>query len=153
MQPKPPSPPNVQPPAPPRPGFSTGPGVIIGLIGLFAFIYLMDHTGKGDWAVFGGVDRHVSAQDFHGAQCTAVFGACKIDLRDAQIQGWEAVLETHALFGGVEILVPEDWEVVNHSVAIFGGFGDRRRHSPTGPDAKTLILEGAAVFGGINIKD
>jgi hypothetical protein len=126
---------------------------MIGLIALFAFVYLMDHIGTGDWAVFGGVDRRISAQDFHGAQCTAIFGACKIDLRDAQIQGREAVLETQAVFGGVEILVPEDWEVVNHGLSIFGGFSDRRRHSPSGPETKTLVLNGAAIFGGVEVKN
>jgi hypothetical protein len=152
MQPQPPSAPNV--PSPPsRPGFSAGPGVVIGLIALVAFVYVMDHVGKGETAVFGGVERHISAQDFHGAQCTAVFGACKIDLRDAQMQGNEATLETYAVFGGVEIRIPEDWEVVNRSTAIFGGIGDQRRHAPTGPDTKTLILEGAAVFGGVQIKN
>ena len=152
MQPQPPSAPNV--PSPPsRPGFTAGPGVVIGLIALFAVIYVTDHIGKGETAVFGGVERRISAQDFRGAQCTAVFGACKIDLRDAQMQGKEATLETYAVFGGIELRIPEDWEVVNRSTAIFGGIGDQRRHSPTGPDAKTLILEGAAVFGGVQIKD
>jgi len=151
MQPKPPSAPNV--PAPPRPGFSTGPGVIIGLIALFAFIYLVDHVGKGETAVFGGVERHISAQDFRGAQCTAVFGECKIDLRDAQILGKEATVETYAVFGGVEVRVPEDWEVINRGTAVFGGMEDKRRHAPSGPDTKTLILQGAAVFGGVQIKD
>ena len=152
MQPQPPSAPNV--PSPPsRPGFTAGPGVVIGLIALFAFIYVTDHIGKGEAAVFSGVERHISAQDFRGAQCTAIFGACKIDLRDAQMQGREATLETYAVFGGIELRIPEDWEVVNRSTAIFGGIGDQRRHSPTGPDAKTLILEGAAVFGGVQIKN
>jgi len=152
MQPQPPSAPNV-PSAPARPGFSNGPGVVIGLIALFAVIYVTDHIGKGEAAVFSGVERHISAQDFRGAQCTAIFGACKIDLRDAQMQGREATLETYAVFGGIELRIPEDWEVVNRSTAIFGGIGDQRRHSPTGPDAKTLILEGAAVFGGVQIKN
>jgi predicted membrane protein len=120
---------------------------------LFAFIYLVDHGSKGEAAVFGGVDRHIAALDFHGAQCTAVFGGCKIDLRDAQIQGREAVLETYAIFGGVEIRVPDDWEVVNRNMTIFGGVSDHRRQSPRGPDTKTLILEGATVFGGTNVRN
>jgi len=151
MQPKPPSAPNV--PSPPRPRFSTGPGFIVGLIALVGVFYLIDHVGKGEAAVFGGVERHISAQDFRGTQCIAVFGACKIDLRDAQILGKEATLETYAVFGGVEIRVPEDWEVINRGTAVFGGMGDQRRHVPTGPDSKTLILEGAAVFGGVEVKN
>jgi hypothetical protein len=123
------------------------------LIALLAFIYLVDHSNGGDVAVFGGVDRHIPAQDFHHAQCTAVFGSCKIDLRDAQIAGREAVLETYAVFGGVEIRIPEEWQVVNNGIAVFGGVGDHRRHPPKGPGTKTLVLDGAAVFGGVEVKD
>jgi predicted membrane protein len=125
---------------------------VIGVIALLAFIHLMD-SGEGQTAIFGGVDRHISAQDFHGAQCTAIFGGCKIDLRDAQIQGNEAVLETYAIFGGVEIRVPRDWEVVNRSVAIFGGTRDHRPGSRSGSDAKTLVLKGATIFGGVSVRD
>jgi len=150
MQPNSPGTPSSSPAA--KPWFS-GPGVIVALIALLAFVYVMDHAGRGETAVFGGVDRHISAQDFRGTQCTAVFGACKIDLRDAQIQGREAVLETYAIFGGVEIRVPQDWEVVNRSIAVFGGIDDHRREPPSGPGTKTLILNGAAVFGGVTVKD
>jgi hypothetical protein len=150
MQPNPPRAPS--PATAPQPRSFAGPGMV-GVIALLAVVYLVDHAGQGEAAVFGGVDRHISAQDFHGARCTAVFGACKIDLRDAQMQGREAVVEAYAVFGGVEIRVPEDWEVVNHSFALFGGTGDKRRHSPRGPDSKTLILEGAAIFGGVEVKN
>lgn len=150
MQPTPPSPPNQ--PAVPRPRSSSGPGILFGVIVLLAVVYLVDHAGKGEAALFGGVDRHISAQDFRGAQCIAVFGACKIDLRDAQIQGREAVVEAIAIFGGVEVRVPEDWEVVNHGFAIFGGMGDQKRHFPGG-STKTLILQGASIFGGVEVKN
>lgn len=136
-----------------KPRSSVGPGALAGVIILLAFLYLMDRGSRGEAAVFGGVDRHISAQDFHGAQCTAVFGECKIDLRDAQIQGREAVLETYALFGGVEIRVPQDWVVLNHGVVLFGGTDDRSRQPPSGPDTKTLILEGATVFGGVKVQN
>ena len=58
MQPTPPSAPN--PSAAPPPRSSVGPGLIVGLLVLFAFVYLMDHASKGEAAVFGGVDRHIS---------------------------------------------------------------------------------------------
>ena len=151
MQPTPPGAPN--PPAVPRPRYSSGPGILFGVLALLAVVYLVDHAGKGEVAVFSSADRHISARDFRGAQCFALFGSCKIDLRDAQIQIGKAVLDAYAVFGGVEVLVPEDWEVVNHSVAIFGGLGDHRRHPPGGSDTKTLIIEGVAVFGGLEVKN
>ena len=151
MQPTPPSAPNRSAAPPPR--SSGGSGLVFGLLALLAFVYVMDHAGKGEAAVFSGVDRHIAGTDFHGAQCTAVFGGCKIDLRDAQIQGREAVLETYAIFGGVEIRVPDDWEVVNHGVVLFGGMDDHRRRPIKGPDTKTLILNGATIFGGTSVKN
>ena len=150
MQPNSPSVPRP-PAAAPRPGSSIGSGFIVGILVLFALIYLFDHAGSGEVAVFGGVDRRIATQDFRRAGCTAIFGGCKIDLRDAQMQGSEAVLDTYAIFGGVEVRVPEDWEVVNRGVAILGGISEHRRHS--GSASKTLYVQGAAVFGGVEVKD
>ena len=140
-----------QPSLNPRPSF--GSGILVGVIVLLAFVYLADHASQGEAALFGGVDRPISEPDFHGAQCTAVFGGCKIDLRDAQIQGRDAVLDTYAIFGGVEIRVPDDWEVVNRNLTIFGGVNDHTRRSSTGPATKTLILHGATIFGGTAVKN
>jgi len=144
--------PNPQSPAP-RPRFSVGPGAIIGVVVLLAGVYMLDHAGTGDVAVFSSVDRRISTPGFQGGQCTAIFGSCKYDLRDAQMQGREAVLTSYALFGGVEVLVPDDWEVVSRGFAVFGSVGDRTRHPSTSPDKKTLILDGAAVFGSVQAKN
>jgi hypothetical protein len=152
MQPGPPSAPN-SPYGTPKPRNSSGSGAIFGVIVLLAVVYLVDHATKGEAGVFSAVDRHISAQDFHNAQCIAVFGACKIDLRDAQIQGREAVVDAFAIFGGVEIWVPEDWVVVSRGVTLFGGNNDQRRHAPGGANAKTLILQGATIFGGTAVRN
>ena len=153
MQPNPPSAPNRYGPPPVHrpPGSNTG--LAFGILALLAFIYLVDHATKGEAAVFGGIDRHIAAQDFHGSQCTAIFGGCKIDLRDAQIQGSEAVMSTYAIFGGVEIRVPDDWEVVNRNTSIFGGVNDHTRQSSSGRGGKTLILDGVTIFGGTEVKN
>ena len=137
--------------AAPRPGSSLGSGFVVGILVLFALVYLFDHAGSGEVAVFGGVDRRITSQDFRRTGCTAIFGGCKIDLRDAQMQGEEATLDTYAIFGGVEVRVPEDWEVVNRGVAILGGVSEQRRHSGSG--SKTLYVQGAALFGGVTVKN
>lgn len=151
MQPNPPTAPNRYGPPPPRHSGNTG--VVFGVLALLAFIYLVDHGTKGEAAVFGGVDRHIAAQDFHEGQCTAVFGGCKIDLRDAQIQGSEATMSTYAIFGGVEIRVPDDWEIVIHNTSIFGGVADHTRQPSRGPGTKTLVLDGVTIFGGTSVKN
>ncbi|MBV9746870.1 MAG: hypothetical protein JO099_24170, partial [Acidobacteriia bacterium] len=88
-------------------------------------------------------------QDFEKIRVVAVFGAFELDLRDAGMKGDVAVVDATAVFGGVEIIVPEDWQVVPRGSGVFGGFSDETR-SPEQP-TKRLIITGAGVFGGVVI--
>ena len=58
-------------------------------------------------------------------------GGCEIDLRHASMpEGRAAVLDTFAFWGGIEIRVPEDWEVVSQGIAVLGGFVNNARSQP-----------------------
>src|SRR5262249_15342660 len=46
--------------------------------------------------IFGGGDRQVNTQKFQGARLMAVFGGYKVDLRRADFEGAQAVLEASA---------------------------------------------------------
>jgi predicted membrane protein len=115
-------------------------------------------TGNPDvsaWVVFSGVKRKVDSQDFKGGDVVAVFGGVNIDLRNAAIAGERAVLDLNLLFGGVDIRVPETWNVVMKGVAIFGAFEDKTTHPKPDPNVKTqeLVITGAAMFAGVNAKN
>ena len=114
-------------------------------------------TTLNEVAIFGGVERRITSPDFRGGYVHAVFGGVELDLRDAKMQESEAHLEINAVFGGVEIRVPEDWQIVSRGQAIFGGFVDETRNyrpeNSAEPKRKALILTGAAVFGGVEIKN
>ncbi len=105
----------------------------------------------GMWAIFSGFKRRIDAQDFKGGEIVAVFGGVHIDLRHAAIAGERAVIDINALFGGVDIRVPETWSVVMKGVGIFGAFEDKTIHQK--PDANTkspeLVITGTGVFAGI----
>jgi len=104
--------------------------------------------------IFGGGKRVVSAADFQGGTIQAIFGGLEIDLRHAGIAGESATLDVSAVFGGVEIKIPQSWNAVVEGVGIFGGYADETMHpdsSVTG--VKSLILKGAAVFGGVEVKN
>ena len=66
-----------------------------------------------------------------------------------------AVIALNAIFGGAEIRIPENWELVMRGAGIFGGYSDETVHpnSTEFPNPKRLVLKGAAVFGGINVKN
>lgn len=103
-------------------------------------------------AVLGGAKTVSRSPAFRGGQAMAALGGCEIDLRQASMpEGGEAVLDAFAFWGGVEIKVPEDWEVVNRVSAILGGVDNKTRPLPN--CSRRLILTGTAIMGGIEVKN
>lgn len=116
-------------------------------------------TGPGalnEMAVFSGIEKRITGKNFSGGRMVAIFGGIEIDLWQAEMEGDEAVLQIDAIFGGVEIRVPDTWMVASHGQGVFGGYNDSTRLRPaTDPSQpkKTLILRGAAIFGGVEIRN
>jgi predicted membrane protein len=106
-----------------------------------------------EFSVFGGSKRSVVAQDFRGGKVAVIFGGIALDLTGAAMAEDVAVLHVSAIYGGVGIKVPPTWSVEAHGVGIFGGFGDHSIHPPAVPGMKRLIVKGAALFGGVGIKN
>src|SRR4030095_7747704 len=103
--------------------------------------------------IFSGTKKVVLSKNFKGGEIVSVFGGCEIDLTQADMSS-PADLEVTAIFGGATLIVPSNW-AIKHSetVTIFGGIGDKRRIAPSpDPPAKTLILRGTMIFGGMEIK-
>ncbi|MET0355574.1 MAG: DUF5668 domain-containing protein [Cellvibrio sp.] len=101
-------------------------------------------------AIMGGNKTVNSSKDFKGGEVTAIMGGVDLDLRDASIET-EAVLNVWATWGGIEIKIPRDWEVVNRGMAILGGIEDKSL--PTPGTTKRLIITGTAIMGGVVIKN
>ena len=78
-------------------------------------------------------------------------GGCEIDLRQASIDG-EAVIDVFALWGGIEIRVPEDWTVVSRVMPILGGVEDKTRPPQTAA-GKRLVVRGFVVMAGVEMKN
>jgi predicted membrane protein len=108
-----------------------------------------------EWAVFGGSRRRVDSQDFQGGEAFAMFGGVEIDLRRAGMTREEVVIEINALFGGVEVRVPETWSVTVRGSGIFGGYEDETLDTRLTPEGKQprLIVNGFAIFGGVTVKN
>lgn len=101
------------------------------------------------FAAFGEQNVTKSGEKFEKANLNAIFGAVKLDLREAKLEK-ETVIGAWAIFGGIEILVPKDCIVKVKGTPIFGGISNERKNNE---DAKkTIYIEGYAVFGGIEIK-
>ena len=84
-----------------------------------------------------------------------MFGGVELDLRKAASTRDEIIVEINAIFGGVEVRVPETWSVTVRGSGIFGGYEDETMDTRATPDGKQphLIVNGFAVFGGVSIKN
>lgn len=104
--------------------------------------------------VFSGAKRRLETQEFEGGEALAIFGGIELDLRKADTKSDHVFIEANAIFGGIEIRVPEHWRVTLRGTGIFGGYSDETIQ-PVGGDVKRpeLIVTGAAIFGGVSLKN
>lgn len=103
-------------------------------------------------AVFGGSHQIVYSKNFRGGDITAVFGGADINMTQSDFADTVS-LDVTAVFGGIKLVVPQNWAIKSNVTALFGSVEDKRSHiMPNGEIQKTLILDGTAMFGGIEIR-
>lgn len=104
------------------------------------------------FAVLGGVRRVSSSQNFRGGSAGAIMGGCEIDLLQAAIaDGGEAVIDVFAMWGGVEIAVPQGWSVSVQGFPLLGAFEDHTL-PPVGGSNQRLVIRGLVIMGGVDVK-
>jgi hypothetical protein len=98
--------------------------------------------------IFSGTQRRLDSENFNGGKIVAVFGGADLDLSGAKTKKKIIEMELVAVFGGIKLKIPKNWEVVSEAVGILGGIDNK-----TSIDRKsaTLRISGAAVFGGVEI--
>jgi predicted membrane protein len=104
--------------------------------------------------VFSGGERQIVSQNFQGGKISAIFGGIELDLTKAKLTQGVSVLDIACVFGGATIIVPDDWYVTIEVTPVLGGFSDTRKLNPgrTVDPAKHLLIKGAVVFGGGEVK-
>ncbi len=107
-------------------------------------------SAKSDYsAVFSSNHVHVTDQ-FYYTNLSAVFGAIVLDLQDAVITG-DCEINASAVFGGIDIYLPQGVRVKINNVPVFGGVSNKYMQSAD-PTAPTVYLNSTCMFGGIDIK-
>ncbi|MDZ7849780.1 MAG: LiaF-related protein [Halodesulfurarchaeum sp.] len=104
-------------------------------------------------AIFGERNERVTSSQFASADLTALFGGYELDLRDAKVAGQQAQISAIAMFGGVDIIVPREWNVRLDVLPIFGGAEDERPRREEEHEGIDLVVTGFAAFGGISVND
>ena len=113
-----------------------------------------DFSGRDEslnvFAFMGGVRRNLTSATFRRGNATAIMGGVVIDMRQSSASGGESDIEVFAMWGGIEVMVPPDWQVVNEISPIMGGVEDKSAH--TQPVRHRLVLKGLVFMAGVEIK-
>ncbi len=105
---------------------------------------------KNVFAIFSGQNTTFNKEAFNGAELNAIFGAIKCDLTQAVIEQ-DCVINASAIFGGIDIIVPENVNIKIHSNSIFGGISNKKPQN-SDHNTVTVYVNGTAMFGGITIQ-
>ncbi|MET0566864.1 MAG: DUF5668 domain-containing protein [Acidimicrobiia bacterium] len=128
--------------------------ILVGLLVLFGR-GLGAKTEAGDrvnsFNVFSGSEIASHSKEFQGGNISAVFGGAEVDLRDT-VPAPGAELDVFAAFGGVDITVPQGWNVVTRGLPLFGGIENATAKEAVSADAPTLAVNATVLFGGLEIK-
>jgi predicted membrane protein len=103
------------------------------------------------FSFMGGSEHRNTSADFRGGDATAIFGSCKIDLRQAAMKSGTAVIDTFAMWGSVEIWVPRDWSISLNGMPILGSFEDKTNQVKDAPGPR-LVVRGVAIMGSVEVK-
>ena len=114
---------------------------------------LPDEGFVNETNIFSGSKHRVINQVFKGGKISNIFGGTEIDLTQATLAEGRTELMIECIFGGVTLLVPDDWKIVMNMNAVLGGFADKRLVVKESPNPnKILVISGSAIFGGGEVK-
>lgn len=101
-------------------------------------------------ATFSGQKAAFPGENVYGAEITAVFGGVDCDLRGSIISE-DIVVNVCAIFGGIDVFVPENVNVEICTTPVFGGVSNKVSR-PFTQGLPTVFINGTCVFGGVDVK-
>jgi predicted membrane protein len=115
-----------------------------------------DSTTGNDYihsnAVFGGADHIITSQNFKGGETMALFGGVELDLRGAKISPDGCKIHVTALFGGVEMIIPNNWNIILTGTPIFGAIQSKSYSSTDAKIGNDVYIHCTVAFGAVEIK-
>ena len=129
--------------------------LLISAAGLTLIVHTLragrDASRFRSFAVMAGNHVSIGSEAFRGGQAVAVMGGCEIDLDSVRTASGDATIDVLAFWGGIDIRVPRGWTVVDRVAPILGGFEDKTAGAL--PDGPRLVVRGAAIMGGVEVKN
>ncbi|WP_236246577.1 DUF1707 domain-containing protein [Streptomyces sp. CC210A] len=112
-----------------------------------------DGAGEGEKlvAVFSSHTRRGRRRIGPRTHAFALFGSVEIDLTEAVFTQRLITIQATAIFGSIEVRVPENISLRGNGTGVFGDF-DVRALEAADPEAPVVVVDGYAVFGSIEAK-
>lgn len=98
---------------------------------------------------FNGTSKYVHSQNLCYLSLQNEFSGMEIYFENAKLSPNGAIVEIKNNFGGIELFVPKDWNVIDNMNNFLAGTDVKSRKQIEG--APTLTLRGTNNFGGIDV--
>lgn len=110
-----------------------------------------ENASKNVTAVFTKQEIDYSDEELTTAKISAIFGGATCNLTNANIVNGSHI-DVMCIFGGADIIVPENVTIKNNMFCLFGGVDDKKDLKNVSEDNTVLYINGFCIFGGIDIK-
>jgi class 3 adenylate cyclase len=102
--------------------------------------------------IMGGGKRRGRYRLRGTTNAVAFWGGCDLDLRHAEVEGPEIVINAVSIMGGIDITVPEGIPVELSGIAIMGSKDLKGKDVPMLPGSPLVRVRAFALMGGVTIK-
>ena len=102
-------------------------------------------------SAFSSQNIKLNKEKINNLELNAIFGGIEYDLRNGVIKE-DIVINATAIFGGIDIIVPDDVNVKIKSTSIFGGASNKKQLMDDKEKKHTIYINASCVFGGVDIK-
>jgi Domain of unknown function (DUF1707)/Cell wall-active antibiotics response 4TMS YvqF len=103
-------------------------------------------------AVMSGSRRRGRWRLRHQTNAIAIMGGCELDLRRAEVEGPEIIINALAFMGGIDIIVPEGIEVELSGIGLMGGKEARIADVPILPGSPIVRVRALALMGEVTVR-
>ncbi len=102
---------------------------------------------------FSGAQLRIESQAWKGGELGVTAGGVELDLRNAKLDPGGARLDLRVVMGGVDLRVPDTWQVRMDVTPLFGGADDTTRTTQGSGDVPQLRITGTVTLGGVNVRN
>lgn len=104
-------------------------------------------------ALMAGISSKLNAKEFKFGKISCVMAGLELDMSEAVLSP-NARLEVNIIMGGIELLVPKEWNIKYDTTPIMGGVEDNISKLPSDivDSYKQLTVSGFVLMGGISVQ-